>query len=77
MLKQGASQDVRLVALKSQFTEKHRLAAAGCVVSGQQVARELGLGNVSLVNVDFQSIGDSADQLGGLELAPFLSRTRR
>jgi len=51
MLKQGATEDVRLLPPKSQVVEEQRLAATGRVVSGQQVARELGLGNISLVDV--------------------------
>lgn len=51
MLKQGATQDVRLIPPKSECVEEQRLAAAERVVSVQQVARELGLGNVSLLDV--------------------------
>jgi biotin operon repressor len=51
MLKQGATEDVRLLPPKAQVVEEQRLAAAGRVVSGQQVARELGLRNISLVDV--------------------------
>jgi hypothetical protein len=56
MLKQGTTQDVRLVLTKSRSVEEQRLAAAGRVVNGQRVARELQLQNASLVDTRWMQV---------------------
>jgi hypothetical protein len=48
MLKQGTPQRGRLVLPESEVVEEQRFAAAGRVVIGQQIARDLRLGDVRL-----------------------------